>query len=153
MIEFRANPRNATVFIRLLQTGKLTRRAIRQSWFEVGRDLKASANTEILRKPKGGRTYYIRGPSGRRRRHVASAPGETHANLSGRLRRSIGWQVHGWRSMEFGYGVDKPAPVYGKFVENGTGKIKPRPSLGNAVRDIDRNATAYFNRNFKNVIK
>lgn len=132
-------------------------RVIRRAFYFIGRDLKSAANKEILRKPKGGRTYIIRTRSGRRRRHVASAAGETHANLSGRLRRSLGYQVNGHTSLSFGYGVepetrrqDSSRPFYGNFVEFGTRRMAARPSLQNAIRDTLRNSERHFENEFKN---
>lgn len=131
-----------------------TRRAVRQAWFGLGKDLKSTANKEILRKPKGGRTYIVRGPSGRKRRHVASAAGETHANRSGALRKSVSWKVHGTDSMEFGYGLVKSEdPKYAPFVEFGTRKMAARPSLLNAINESDsvvqREFTEAMDRMFK----
>lgn len=137
------------VLVKATNLKKLTRRSIRHGWFALAKDLKLTANTEILRRPKGGRVYIITGPSGRRRRHISSAPGETHANLSGKLRRSLGWTVRGHSGMEFGYGVDKTAPEYPEFVEFGTNRMKPRPSLQNAIRETNRNSTQYFTERFK----
>jgi len=133
------------LFARLGTVNDGVRRAIRQGFFEFGKDLRDTASQEILRRPKGGRTYIVR--QGKRRfRHTASAPGETHANLSGKLRRSIGFQIHGSRSMDFGYGVDPrgPAPDYAIYVEDGTSRMAARPSLQNAIRVTLRNGEVYF---------
>ena len=43
--------------------------------------------------------------------------------------------------MEFG--VRSGAP-YAKFLEDGTGKMAPRPGLGNSVKATQRNAAAFF---------
>lgn len=146
-ITVRSDRGNERVFATLARTEDLTRRSIRRTWFMLGRDLKAEANREILRRPKSGRTYIIRTRSGRRR-HVASAPGETHANLSGRLRRSISWKTHGTDSMDFGYGIStasaNPAPVYAPFVEFGTGRMAARPSLENAIDKLQANVGKHF---------
>ena len=130
----------------------------RDGFFGYMQALKKEANKEILRKPKGGRTYYRRDKTGRRRRHIASAPGETHANMTGTLRRSLGWKVHGWQTAEFGYGISSgkanKAPLYAGAIELGSRNIKPRPSLRNAVkvvrRDIhfDRALDKYKRRRF-----
>ncbi len=131
----------------------LTRRSIRHGWFALGADLKRTANKEILRKPKSGRVYYVRGPSGRRRRHVASAPGETHANLSGALRKSLSWKVRGHHQLEFGYGVDdaglgkQNAPPWAQ-IEFGWGRVKARPSLQISIKATNRNAIKYFTERF-----
>lgn len=130
---------------------RATRRGLRQAWFAFAKDLKAEANREILRKPKSGRTYFFRDRAGRRRRHVASAPGETHANRTGALRRSLSWKVQGTDQMEFGYGIvgartQAPDPGYGSFVEFGTRRMEARPSLGNAVRARQGTAIVHFER-------
>lgn len=148
------NSRGRKVLIKAKELKRLTRRSIRHGWFELGADLKRTANREILRKPKSGRTYYVSGPSGRRRRHVASAPGETHANLSGELRKSLSWKVRGYTQLEFGYGVDdsgagkQDAPLWA-LIEFGTKRIKARPSLQNAIKATNRNAIRYFTERFE----
>lgn len=140
---------NARVFARLEGAERLTRRAARQAWFRLGAFLRDSASREILRKPKGGRTYLVR-LGGRLVRHRASAPGETHANLSGRARRSLGFKIQGIDTLEFGYGVSvrgsNAAPEYGRFLEFGTSRMAPRPSLGNAVDGADAAARDFFLR-------
>ena len=114
-----------------------SRRVLRQFWFRLGKDLKAEANRAVLdRGSKSGRVYIVRGPSGRRRRHQASAPGQSHANLSGTLRKSISWKIQGTHQMDFGYGLGtKPAPVYADAIELGRadGSIEPRPTIENAI--------------------
>ena len=138
---------NKETFARLEGLGDLTRKAIRQTWFRAGKDLKAEANREILRRPKSGRTYVIRSRAGRRRRHVASAPGETHANLSGKLRRALSWKVRGTDRMDFGYGVSTTAqndpPIYSQ-IEFGFGRVKARPTLKNAIDATQRNIERHF---------
>ncbi len=154
MMKVKVDSANKRVLLRLDQLGERTRRGIRHGFFRLGKDLQAEANREMLRKPKGGRTYMVRGPSGRRRRHVASAPGETHANLTGTLRKSMGWKVRGSRSMEFGYGVStKPAPEYADAIENGSKRNAPRPSLGNAVTRNTRNAEKHFTNGILREVK
>ena len=139
--------RSREVLVEATELRALTRRSIRHGWFALAKDLRQTANIEILRRPKGGRVYIVSGPSGRRRRHIASAPGETHANLSGTLRKSLGWLVRGHTGMEFGYGVDKPAPDYAG-IEFNFGRVKARPSLQNAINATNRNSTRYFIERF-----
>lgn len=135
---------NERVFRVLDETEQRTNRAIRSMWFGLGDDLKIRANAEILRKPKSGRVYIIRDKSGRRRRHVASAPGETHANLTGKLRRAIAWKVHGNNELTFGYGLGRSSPEYDEFVEFGTRNMEARPSLENAINFLQANAESHF---------
>lgn len=117
--------------------------------------LKKRANHEILHGKKSGRIYRVRTAAGRRRRHQASAPGETHANLTGKLRKSLSWKVHGWQRAEFGYGVatnaKERAPFYAPFLEFGTRRMLPRPSLQNAIEaeTPERHFDEAFDREFR----
>lgn len=139
-VRFKAGPGNDRTFGRLELLAEGTRRALRQAWFQVGRDLSAEANRQVLKTVKTGRTYVVRGPSGRRRRHVASAPGQSHANLTGKLRKSVSWKIRGERGGEFGYGVSTTdanrAPEYAPAVEFGTSKMAARPTLQNTIRAV-----------------
>lgn len=158
MIVVKSDRRNDRVLAQLRNTTQATRRALRQTWFELGTALKREANKEILRKPKSGRTYIVLSKSGRKRRHVASAPGETHANLSGDLRRSIGWQVHGTNQLDFGYGVTggdgsaaargRKSTHYAAFVEFGTSRMAERPSLNNAIIAVQPRVQGFFDAAF-----
>lgn len=124
----------------------LTQSGVEHAAYVSGKGLVKTANTEILKKPKGGRTYIRRTASGRRRKHVASAPGETHANMSGTLRKSLGFKVSP-NQLEFGYGVQSSdAPEYAEWVEFGTKRMKPRPSLRNSIKAERRNFLNNFER-------
>jgi HK97 gp10 family phage protein len=131
---------------RIRNLNKLTRSGVEFAAYTSGRGLVKTTSAEILKKPKGGRVYVRRDRSGRRRRHVASAPGETHANMSGELRRSLSFKVN-LQQIDFGYGVDKnDAPEYAEFVEFGTQKAAPRPSLQNGIKSERRNFQNNFER-------
>lgn len=152
-VQFRPSRHNREVFARIKDLKRATHRSIRHGFFDLGKDLRKTASDNILARPKSGRTYLIKTRGGRVRRHVASAPGETHANLSGKLRRSLGWKVAGSRTLEFGYGVDKDTVDYAPFVEEGTRRMGARPSLKIAVDQTARNAESYFNKRFKDEIR
>lgn len=131
MLKFEADHRNKQVNTQLSELDDRTRRGIRQFWFALGKSLLKSFNKEVLRKPRSGRVYKIR--RGRtKRRHVASSPGETPANISGTYRKSAGYQIQGTNQMTFGNSSD-----YSGFLENGTTKMEPRPGLGNAVKETE----------------
>ena len=139
------------VLRRLRNGDKLIRRGIRQGWYAVGDDWKSEANREILRKPKGGRVYIIRTAGGRTRRHTASAPGETHANLTGALRKALSWKVRGnGTELDVGYAVagKTEAPPYAHAIEfgktNAPNTIEPRPSIQNAIKATQRNAEQHL---------
>jgi len=128
---------------------KASKKAIRRANHTSGNGLVKATSTEILRKPKGGRTYVRRTRSGARRKHVASAPGETHANMTGALRRSLGFRVS-VNELEFGYGVEKGnAPDYAKTLEFGGSKMKARPSLQNGIKSQRRNIMNNIEREIK----
>lgn len=145
---------------RIIGLKPIFRRAARHSFFELGQALKKESDNQVLRTPKTGRVYFIR-TRGRRRRHVSSAPGESHANRSGRLRRSIGWQVSGFNELRFGYGVGgEKLPPYAEApwgsVEEGTkgGQMEPRPTIQNTVEAIgDRRVETDFNASLTRALK
>lgn len=157
-IMVQGGPNNPEVFLELEEMEPRTRRAVRQFWFSMARDMKSASNREILYGRKTGNVYRIKRKDGTFRRHQASAPGEVHANLTGKLRRSLSWQVQGVEHMEFGYGVradggGAQAPVYAKFVQWGTSRMEARPSLefgieaaqGNAQQHLDFGMAREFN--------
>ena len=116
--------------------------AIRRGFLNYMGALKVEANKEILYGKKTGRVYWVRrGITRRRHRHQSSARGETHANLSGKLRLSLSWRVEGWERATFGYGVSTNAthvaPVYAPWVEKGTKRMAARPSLLNAIEVVE----------------
>lgn len=123
-----------------------TQRGMRQALFAIGKDYLATANQNILHEEKRGRLYLVRGPSGRTRRHRASAPGQSHANLTGKLRRSMGWKVRGATQLEFGYGVTEETTLYAKTIERGGGRIKPRPTLIISITQNRRNTMNHIER-------
>ena len=144
MIKLEASSRK--VVLRLKNLGKLTKSGIEYAAHTSSVQLLRAINKEILRKPKGGRTYFITNRSGAKRRHIASAPGETHANLSGKLRRSLGFKSS-FSEIEIGYGVYRgDAPEYAEAVEHGSVKMKARPSIANGIESETRNFQKNFDR-------
>lgn len=109
----------------LSQHDEMMKNGYRRAFYDIGKQLTAYTRDIIKKGPKTGRLYYI---AGRKRRHRASAAGEAPANLTGRLRKGVGFNVSGWDQMEFGDRV-----YYGKFLEEGTKKMKPRPHLSKSV--------------------
>ena len=144
MILISEDPRNRVAIARINRISEITEFGIRRAWFAVGKDLLDSANEAVLRRPRHGRVYFRRGPSGRRRRHVASRPLESHANLSGTLRKSMQWKVRG-RDLRFGYGAATAnAPEYARFVEEGTSRMVRRPTLRNSIDANRRNTEQHL---------
>lgn len=154
-VKFTANRQNTKVFATIKDIPDLTRRGLRQGMFKAGQGLISEANREILKGAKTGVIYLRRDRAGRRRRHMSSAAGETHANISGTLRKSLSFQLRGASEIEFGYGVSSgnEAPEYAKFVEFGTTKMKARPTLNNALKAEQGNMTQHFGGGIMKVLK
>lgn len=149
-IKLKADTRNQKIFINISNIDNVTRRGLRQGLFQYGHDLKRTASKQILKKPKGGRTYRVKRGS-RTINHRASAPGESPANLTGKYRRSIGFKIRGALQMLFGAG--NSSVPYAKWLERGTSKMKPRPGLGNAVKATERNGINYIRNNLERSLK
>lgn len=151
LFEFKLDKKNRRVELRIRNLSKSTIRGIHQGFFELGSALRADLNREVLAKDKKGRVYHVRTRAGvtgvgKRRRHRASAPGQTPANLSGNYRRNIGYQIHGSNKMEFGI---RDGIQYAKPLEEGTNIMKPRPGLGNTVKKMQGQSIEYFEKGLK----
>ena len=140
----------------LITLAPATRRGIREGFYGLGFGMKKLAKENILKGPKTGRIYRIRG-----RRHQASAPGESPANLTGNLQRSVGFDVRGSDTMEFGYrvhGRGAGSAAYGRRLELGgtssTGvRIAKRPNLAKVVAGSQAAAARYFETAIRSEIK
>jgi hypothetical protein len=142
----RIDPRSKKAVFIIRNMNRLTREGVQFAGYTSGKGLVKATSAEILRKPKGGKTYVTRTRSGRRRRHVASAPGESIANRTGATRRSLSFKVN-TSQLEFGYGVTRnDAPDYAEFPELGTRKMAPRPSLQLGIKGERRNMQNNFDR-------
>lgn len=141
MLNFEEDTRNDRIFAQIDDLENRTRRGIRQGFFRLGSRLMQELNKQVLAKNKTGRTYIRKDRAGRRRRHKASARGETPANRTGNYRRNRGFQIRGSQQMEFGIREKVP---YAKWLEEGTRRMAPRPGLLNTVRATTRDAQNFF---------
>lgn len=109
-------------------------KAIRQGFYTSGKQLVADLNKD-MKAPKSGRTYKVyRGVSGKLKKpklHVASAPSETPAIITGKFRKSVDFAVRGNRTLEFG--ANESAPEYAQFLEKGTSKMQAREPFKRTV--------------------
>jgi hypothetical protein len=136
--------------------------AVRMAFRKYGNTLMKVAIADIKDKSaKTGQTYFVKvnqdGTKRKRgrRRHRASALGETHANLSGTLLRSMGWNLVG-DTISFGYGVSgrgKEVPDYAEYVEFlGGQEDKPnRPTLQNTISKTEVDAINFLENSFEKV--
>jgi len=136
----RPSQANKEIISRLRNHSTEVQAAVRKAWFVIGDQLKKELQTEILSGTKSGK---IRRKRNSRRRHQASAPGETAANDTGEYRRSVGYEIQGWMRLEFGAGRNGEAP-YSKFLEEGTSKMAPRPGLQNAFYKEQQEIVSIF---------
>jgi|GEM_PF-2505086 len=108
---------------------------IEKAFWQSGKDITAEFSKQVLAKTKTGRLYIIR-----KRKHRASASGETPANITGNYRKSIGFQVNQGATPQLVIGN---SAEYAGFLELGTSRMRPRPGLRNSIsaseRDIIRN--------------
>lgn len=117
---------------------KLAPRAMARALYDIGKDMYAEARRLIKEGPKTGIKYRVRG-----RAHTASAPGQAPANWTGKLRRSVGFQVRR-NEVEYGYKIN-----YGKYLEDGTRKMSPRPGLRITYKNKLKNIANHFDFRFK----
>lgn len=141
------DPNNRKAEFHINNTERLTDRGIRQGFYNVGKLLKSSANKDILAKDKTGIVYRVR--RGKViRRHRASAPGQTFANLSGAARKTLGYEVKGASQLEFGFRRNQET-FYTRILETSLN----RPAIGNAVVKEQGNAIMIMEQETKKALR
>jgi HK97 gp10 family phage protein len=146
------------VLVQIKDLANRNQQGIRNGFYRLGNVLRRTAKEMILEKPRFGRVYRIN-RNGRIKIHTASRPGEAPANDTGQLFRSVIYEVSGSDSMKFGYRSNlNPGAIskktakgvnYGKYLERGTNKMKPRPGLLLAIKKNEGNAVEYFEQELK----
>lgn len=118
------------VLIKIKNLPNVPKRASRRALYEYGSLLRKKLRDDIKDKNKSGKVYTIYRRGKRKRTYTSSAPFETPANRTGKLRNSTEFKVEGDYRMRFGYdnSVD-----YGKYLEKGTSKMLPRTGLKNTI--------------------
>ena len=134
MIKVKAGTINEKTMKFLYQLPVELTKAIRQGFYTSGKQLVADLNKD-MKAPKSGRAYKVyRGVSGKLKKpkiHVASAPSETPAIITGKFRKSVDFAVRGNRTLEFG--ANQSAPEYAEFLEKGTSKMEAREPFKRTV--------------------
>jgi hypothetical protein len=128
MIQIKADFKNRKTFGTIRKAGKRFHAGIRAGLHEIGVENRRHLRKLIRSKNKTGRLYPFRG-----RLHQASAPGEAPANMTGSLANTAGFRVSGHYQCEFG-----DREEYGKFLEEGTQKMKPRPHVARTAKEKER---------------
>lgn len=116
---------------------------VRAALQQVGFNLVKTARDGIQHETKTGRVYKRRG----RRDHRASAAGQYPANDTGETIKGIDYEIRGSAQVEFGIrerqtGI-KDVP---KFLEEGTSKMKPRPTLALSFAAREKDVFNYLQR-------
>lgn len=134
MIKVKESPQNAITLKFLYEMPVELTKAIRQGFYTSGRQLVVDLNKD-MKMPKSGRAYKVyRGVSGKLKKpklHIASAPSETPAIITGKFRKSVDFAVRGNRTLEFG--ANESAPEYAEFLEKGTSKMQAREPFKRTV--------------------
>ena len=121
--------------------GKIAPQKVKHALFLICKNTQKEAIADT-KTPKAGKVYFYN-KNGRRIRHIASAPGESHANLTGALNKEMNFTVRSPKEALFGYSNNSK---YGKFLEFGTSKMSPRPTLKNAMKkEADKNRAILAN--------
>jgi hypothetical protein len=128
MIKLKIDHKNRKTFGTIRNASKRFHAGIRRGLHEIGVENRRHLRKLIRDKNKTGRLYTIRGKI-----HQASAPGEAPANLTGALANTAGFKVSGHYQCEFG-----DRQEYGKYLEDGTSKMKPRPHVGRTAEEKER---------------
>lgn len=136
MIIVKEDPENAKTLKFLYEMPVELTTAIRQAFYISGKELVSTLNKD-MRAPKSGQSYKVyRGIGGGKlkkpRIHIASAPSEVPAIVTGKFRKSVAFQVRGNRALEFG--ADESAPEYAEYLEKGTSKMEARKPFERTVQ-------------------
>jgi hypothetical protein len=123
MITIKASQKTKEVLVKI--PGHLMRhkKALEKSLHEIGDDVVKETVRLIKSPPKTG-IHYPDLPN------RSSAPGEAPANQSGDLAKSVDYIVRSPYEMTVGEEME-----YGKFLEDGTRRMKPRPHLIKAIQN------------------
>lgn len=149
-ISLREGPNNSQAFS---IPGKMLERypsRVRQGFREIGKTLRKESIEATRRKDKAGRKYVVAKTSkaGKvsQKTYISSAPGQSHAQVSGELGQSIDFTVNGAKKMQYGYDNSRKRGV---FLEKGTSKMAARPTLRNAMQDKREVNEAIMKNNLK----
>lgn len=112
----------AKVNFRVMEkAGRAQQKSIRSALHQVGNDSQRHMKRELGSGTRSGAFYRHNGILVQ-----SSAPGELPARRSGGLIRSIDYSVRAARELEVGSKAS-----YGRFLEEGTRTIRPRPFIEN----------------------
>lgn len=110
---------------------------------QAGFNLVKTAKDGMQRETKKGRVYKRRGRRSRR----ASAAGQYPGIVTDQTINSVFFEIRGGSQMEFGIKDRAEGPKdLPKMLEEGTSKMKPRPTLGNSHKAREKDTLNYLRR-------
>lgn len=139
---------NMKTFRQLAQVKRIGHKAVRSLMTHQARDIVKEARRS-RKDPKTGRLYFnvtrrlLTGRLFHKARHRASASGQSHADIAGEVRGSLGYTITGSRYFIVGYGGGKGKNGPPKFVK---ALHATRPTILNAIRQTNGNAQKHWNR-------
>lgn len=134
-VKITLTPKSRKYLIELPQHMEKHKKGIRKALFDIGRSINRETKKLIRTGKKTGRIYIIKG-----KRHQASAPGQSPANLSGKLADSAFYRVSGWEELLVG-----ESAYYAKFLEDGVrGRMRARPHFSLAINNKTGDAINYI---------
>lgn len=144
MIRIKEDRKNSYVYMQIERTPLIFQKGIKNALHEIGSENVFQLRRFIHLPPKSGRLYFFRG-----RIHRASAPGESPANMTGRLSRTTDYKVRmgGSPQVEFG-----DTAFYGEYLELGTRNMDPRPHVIRTVKKKERDNYNSLERSVKHEI-
>lgn len=139
---------NMLTFRQLAQLKGIGHKAVRSLMTHQARDIVREANRS-RKDPKTGQIYLnvtrklLTGRLFRKARHRASAAGQSHADIAGEVRGSLGYTITGSSYFIVGYGGGKGKNRPPKFVK---ALHFTRPTILNAIRKTNGNARKHYQR-------
>lgn len=121
MMSVKITPQSKKVLIEIDSHGKYLKGSLKRALHEIGIEVRREVRRLIRNTNKTGRLYGT---------HRASSVGEAPANRTGKLTKSVNFNVRNEQEMSIGESAE-----YAVFLENGTKKIKPRPHLIAAINN------------------
>lgn len=151
-ITFTLTPRTKSAVLQAKNLGKISQKSLKNALFKIGNYFKEYAEKDLLYKPKSGKKYKVK-IDGVIMAHTASKAGEPPANMTGRLKNSLAFNVTGSNEIRFGAGGEDSGVIYAKFLELGTKKMAKRPFLVKSINDNARNVVVTIQSELQKELK
>ena len=144
MYTIKLRPRGKDVFTGVLPTmNRRFKGGIASALKQVGFNLIKTAKDGMQREVKKGRIYKRRGKRAKR----ASAAGQYPGIVTGQTIKGVDFETRGSSQVEFGIKDRKNGPKdLPTWLEEGTSKMAPRPTLASASEAREKDTLGYLRR-------